>query len=124
MPPFRKSLKCAFAGLIHFFRNEKHARIHGAFAVVVVAGGAILQITLTEWLVLLLTIALVFVAEIFNVVIERICDYVQPAYHSKIRIIKNLGASAVLMAAIFALFIGLVIFFPYIWEWFSRAFNF
>lgn len=113
---FRKSLKPSLQGIAAFFRHEMHARIHAVIAVFVLAAGVLLPLTATEWLLVLLAISLVFITEITNTVFEHLADYVQPQYHPQIRRIKDLAAGAVLMAAIYALLTGLVIFGPWLWQ--------
>jgi diacylglycerol kinase len=47
-----------------------------------------------------------------NSVMERFCDMVTTGFHPKIKVIKDVAAGAVLVAALFSLIIGLVIFIP------------
>jgi diacylglycerol kinase (ATP) len=51
-----------------------------------------------------------------NTSIERLCDEIEPNLNSKIRIIKDVSAGAVLISSIISAIIGMVIFFPYVYK--------
>src|SRR5688572_21842815 len=57
-------------------------------------------------LVLLFTISLVLVAEMFNSAIEATVDLVQPNYHPLAKFAKDIAAGAVLITTIIALTVG------------------
>lgn len=54
----------------------------------------------------------VLVLELVNSAVERIVDLVKPQLHSCARDIKDLMAGAVLIASLFAVLVGLMIFLP------------
>jgi diacylglycerol kinase len=60
----------------------------------------------------LLAIALVWTTEAINTAIEKIVDFISPDFHPKAGEIKDLAAGAVLIASLFALITGLIIFVP------------
>jgi diacylglycerol kinase (ATP) len=74
--------------------------------------GYLLHISTSEWLWVALCITLVLVTEIFNTMIETLTDLVSPGYNEKAGHIKDMSAGAVVIAAIFALITGLIIFLP------------
>lgn len=112
-----KSFRWAFQGLSEFFRIELKARIHLVAAFVAVLTGAILSIEMTSWLFLLLSIALVFMAEIVNTALETVADTLPDNLDSKRKTIKDLGAGAVMISAAFALATALLIFIPALKDW-------
>jgi len=61
-----------------------------------------------DMLMILVVTAVVLTAEIMNSAIEALCDYVQPAYNEKIKIIKDVSAAAVGISIV-AWFIVLVV---------------
>ena len=73
---------------------------------------AFFHFVLFEWLILVITIALVLVAEAINTALERTNDLQQPRLDPIARDAKDLAAAAVLLAAIAALIVGVVLFFP------------
>ena len=83
-------------------------------AVVVISLGLFFDVTLHEWLWLSLAIALVFISEIFNTAIERTIDLATSEKHPLAKHAKDLGAAATLVAAIFAISVGLIVFIPHL----------
>lgn len=73
-----------------------------------------LQVTRAEAVVLILVIAGVLIMELFNTVMERVVDILKPRIHPYARLIKDLMAASVLLASLLAIFIGILIFYPYI----------
>ena len=107
-----KSFGYALHGLRLVLQSGQNIKIHLVAAVAAITGGALLKIAASEWLVLLLCIGLVIALEIINTCIEQLCDFISPQYHDKIKIIKDLAAAAVLVAAITSAIIGFIIFIP------------
>ena len=107
-----KSFSFAFAGIRSFIIREHNARIHlvGTIAVIVVAW--FLHVSLTEAAVLTIVTGLVWITELLNTCIERLADLVTRDRNPHIKIIKDLAAGAVLIAAITAVIVGLFIFIP------------
>jgi diacylglycerol kinase len=107
-----KSFRFAFAGLFTFLFTEHNARIHLVAAVAVTIAGVLFNINVSEWLAIVIVTAMVWAAELFNTVVEKIMDHITPEYHPQVKIIKDLSAAAVLVTAIAALIAGLIIFIP------------
>jgi len=107
-----KSFKYAFNGLKLFFVSDHNGRIHLFAAIVAIALSFYLKLSGLEWIAILSVISAVFVAEILNSAIEKLADVVSPNYHPKIKIVKDLAAAAVLVAALLAVITGIIIFIP------------
>ena len=107
-----KSFTYAGDGLRALFRTEHNAWIHLVLTLAAKIMGFVLGVSRGEWLALLITFALVWLAEIFNTCIEKIMDFVTEERHPQIKIIKDLAAAAVLISALAALTVGLLIFLP------------
>src|SRR5512133_1701888 len=106
----------AFGGWAHVVRNERNAWIH-AFATICVFIVAIwLNVSLRDAAVLVLAIAMVWTAEILNTSIEAVVDLASPMHHPLAKIGKDVGAAAVLIAALAAVIIGLLILGPPLWH--------
>ncbi|GET33711.1 undecaprenol kinase [Prolixibacter bellariivorans] len=99
-------------GLRLLAANEVHFRIHLFAFVLVMLAGWWVGLSTTEWLIIVIVSGLVFSAEAFNSVMERLCDFVSPEYHARIKDIKDMSAAAVTLAAITAFVAGLIIFIP------------
>ncbi|MDI1353372.1 MAG: diacylglycerol kinase family protein [bacterium] len=109
-----RAFKFAFSGIYEAFVTEAHIKIHTVITVLVIAAGIYVSITKLEWILIALAIALVFMSELFNTAIEKICDFNHPGQHPNIKFIKDISAAAVLFGAVFALIVGLLIFYPYL----------
>lgn len=107
-----RSFKYAFNGIRVLLLHEHNARIHLVAGVVAVSLGYILNLTLREWCLITMVIAGVLIAELINTAIEKLCDVVQPEYHEKIKVVKDVSAAAVLLAALTAVIVGMMIFSP------------
>lgn len=105
----------AFRGWWYVLRTQQNAWIHGVFATVVVILCWWLGITPTNWAIIILTIAMVFTAEFINTAIEAVVDLAMPVHHPLAKVGKDVGAGAVLVAALAGVVIGLLILGPPLW---------
>ena len=107
-----ESFGYAFAGIVRFFRTEHNAWLHLVATLGVIVLGIVYHVTPIETAFLVFAIGFVWVAELFNTCIEKIMDFISTEKHPTIKIIKDMAAGAVLLAAITALIIGFAIFIP------------
>ena len=107
-----RSFGYAFEGIYQLIKSEPNARIHLAATVIVLILGILLKISQSEWCIILIVIALVWAAEAFNTVVEKLVDHLFHDYHETARNAKDISAGAVLICAIAALTCGLIIFLP------------
>lgn len=113
---FLKSFAFAANG-IRLALRQRNFRVQVACAVVTVAAGVFLGITSTEWLAVIILIALVLSLEIVNTALENLVDLVTEEWKPLAGKIKDLGAGAVLVASLFAAIAGVFIFGKYIIVW-------
>jgi diacylglycerol kinase len=104
-----ESFRCAFAGIWFTLRTQSNAQIHFGIAIFVLLVGFVIELTPIEWAIVVLTMGLVFVAETFNTAIEVTMDHLAPEIHPQVKIIKDVAAGAVLLAAITAVIVGMLI---------------
>ena len=102
----------AFNGIRKFFKEEQNAWIHLTATIAVGIGAAWFKVSTSETLALIIVMGLVWVAEIFNTVIERIMDFITTQRNPQVAFIKDLAAGAVLVASIIALITGVIVFIP------------
>lgn len=110
-----KSFGFAIEGIITFFKTQHNTWIHALAAVTVIVFGFAFNVNKTEWCLLAVAIALVFISEMLNTAIEFLTDIVSPHYDPKAKKVKDVAAGAVLISAIAAVVIGLIIFLPKLW---------
>lgn len=109
-----KTFRDAFNGIGILIRSERNFQIHLAAFVLAIGAGFYFDIRLKEFGTILLVSALVFSLEGINTAIEKLCDEVTEERKESIRVIKDISAAAVLIAAIFSIIIGIIIFLPYL----------
>jgi len=116
MKPSQQSLLTsfanAFAGMAYFFANDRNGKIHLTITVAVIVASLALQVSAIEWMMVLLCVAMVIGLEMLNSALEKLCDLVEPNYHPTIKVIKDVSAAAVVLAAIISVVIGAIIFLP------------
>jgi undecaprenol kinase len=112
MRTFLQKLHFALSGIGFLVRNERHFQYHiiSAFSVLIL--GVFFSITQWEWLFILSALFLVLLTEAFNTTIEKICDEITLEHKESIKRIKDISAGAVLLAVIYSLVIGSIIFLP------------
>lgn len=107
-----RSFRYAFQGWGYVLRTQRNAWIHSAIATVVFLIGLWLQLPARDWAVVILTAAFVFSAEFINTAIEAVVDLATAEHHPLAKIGKDVGAAAVLVAALAAVLVGLLILGP------------
>jgi diacylglycerol kinase len=112
MKRFIKSLGYALNGLRLFFSKEQNGQLQAIVSILVIIAGFVFKLSLYEWVIILVCIALVLALEMMNSVIEKLIDHLHPHRHQQIKWIKDVAAGAVLWAAIISAVIGAIIFIP------------
>ena len=102
----------AFEGIKQAYLGEQNMRIHFFMASLVIIFGFFLKISYMEWLVCLLLIGLVIMAEFINTAVEYVVDLASPKVHPLAKAAKDTASAGVLMMAIISAAIGLIIFVP------------
>jgi diacylglycerol kinase len=111
-----RSFGFAFRGWWHVLRTQQNAWIHAFISTAVIIVSLWLRLPPRDWAVLLVTIAIVWAAEFFNTAIEAVVDLASPVQHPLAEVGKDVGAAAVLIAALAAAGVGLLILGPPLWE--------
>ena len=109
------SFRHALAGWWHVLRTQRNAWIHAVISTAVLAVGLWLGLNRIEWAVLILTMALVWMAEFVNTALEAVVDLASPDLHPLAKIGKDVGAAAVLVGAVTAVVVGLLVIGPPLW---------
>lgn len=110
-----RSFGYAFEGWWHVLRTQPNAWIHAVASVAVCAMALWLRVSRHEWAILILTMAMVWMAECMNTALEAVVDKVSPEFHPLAKIAKDVAAAAVLVGALAAVIIGLLILGPPLW---------
>ncbi len=107
-----KSVGYAFKGAFLLVTKESSIKIQFVITILMTIAGFYFEISKTEWLIQILTIALVMGIEGVNTAIEEVANFIHPEYHEKIGYIKDVAAGAVFIAAICAVIVGCIIYIP------------
>lgn len=106
------SFHYALNGLRYFFGSDRNGKIELGCALSVIALGYIFRVSKLEWCLITVCIGMVLALEMFNTAIEKMADIVQPEYSTPVKIVKDVAAGAVMLAAAGSLIIGLIVFVP------------
>ena len=86
-------------------------------SVAVILLSIFLKLNTTGWALILLAIALVWIAEFLNTALEVVVDLASNhQQHELARVSKDVGAAAVLIAALTSIGIGLLVLGPPLWS--------
>ena len=107
-----KSMVYSIKGAYLLVTSEHSIMVQFFIGVAVTIAGFYFEISSTEWMLQTLAIGLVLAIEGANTAIEKIADFIHPDYHEKIGFIKDVASGAVFYAALAALAVGLIIYYP------------
>lgn len=108
-----QSFSHAFNGIVQAFKTEKNIKRHTLMGALVTLAGVVLEISLIEWVIVIVLVGFVVVAELLNTAIEYTVDLVcGDTYNELAKYSKDIAAGATLVAAITAALAGAVIFVP------------
>ena len=110
--PLLKTLSYGFNGILYTLKHERNMVIHFLVMILVIIAGIVFKITFVEWGVCFVLFALVLSLELMNTALENVVDLVTEEKKAKAKVAKDAAAGAVLVAAIFAVIIGISIFLP------------
>ena len=111
-----EAFQFAFSGLWYALRTQRNLRIQLAVAGMVAILGVWLELPADQWALLALTSGLVLIGEMINTVIEKLVDLVCPDYHPLAKIVKDVMAGVVVLAAIVAVLVGVLVLGPPLWN--------
>ncbi|MDP4011029.1 MAG: diacylglycerol kinase family protein [Candidatus Roizmanbacteria bacterium] len=102
----------AVDGLLWAVRTQPNYKIHFSLILLSVVVGWFLNISYTEWMVILVTSLLGIIIETVNTSIEKMGDAVDTNYNENIKISKDVSASAMLLYSLGAIIVAGIIFIP------------
>lgn len=114
-PPRERSwaekFRDAFRGLKEGVRGQSSFFVHFFMAAAVIAAAVVLEIDdLLQWCILVLCIAVVLTAEMFNSALESLARAITDEMDPHVGRALNIGSAAVLLASIGAAIVGTLIF--------------
>ena len=107
-----RSIGYAFRGMILLLGREASIQVQAVIALVMTVLGFVVGLSATEWMIQCLTIGLVMGVEGMNTAVEELADFVHPEQHPRIGFVKDVAAGAVFIAALIAVVVGGILYFP------------
>jgi len=108
----KESFLGALRGLEAVIKKERNAKIIFLIGIIVIIAGIYFNLSADEFAILIIVTVGVFICEVFNTLVENILDIINPRYDEKVKILKDISSSAVLLSSIGAIAIGILIFLP------------
>ena len=112
MTGFVRSFKYALTGIKLAVEVDRNVRIHIILGLLVLISSILLGISRIEFLFVLFAIFFVLITEMINTAIEEMTNLIILEHRREARIAKDVAAAAVLLAAVFAVIVGIIVLFP------------
>lgn len=109
---FTKSVGHAIDGIEYAINHERNIKIEIFMGIVASILGFLLNISIFEWIVVILLIATILALELVNTAIERTVDLITKDYEELAKASKDMAAGAVLIVSMFSTIIGILIYIP------------
>ena len=109
-----KGIIIAISGMFFLLKNEDSIKVQSLFFLLFIFLGYYFEIKKNEWIIHIILIGFILTAEALNTVAEKICDFINPKYDDRIKLIKDISAGAVSFAVISSLIVLIIIYYPYI----------
>lgn len=106
MKSFFHAFYWAGTGLWYALRTQRNMQIHCAAMLLAFLISYGLHLPWVEIALVVLTCAVVLVAEMVNTALEAALNVISPAFHPQVKIAKDVAAGAVLVAAVLAVLVG------------------
>ena len=109
-----KSMGFALKGAVKLVTTEHSVMVQSSLAILLIIAGFYFGITRIEWMFQILVFGLVLAVEGLNTAVEKIVFFIYSEFYERIGFIKDIAAGAVFFAAMTAIAVGCIIYFPYL----------
>lgn len=116
MKKHANAIKNAWNGIVWGLQTQPNYRVHIALSLLVIIASLLLEVSYTEWLLLIVAMVMGFVLETVNTAIEQLGDAIDKNYNEYIKRAKDSAAGAMLLFSFGAIIIAGWIFIPKIIE--------
>ena len=93
-----KAFNNSAAAFAHLMRHETAFKQECILFLIAIPGAYFVASNITQYFVLLLAIVFIILIEVLNTAIEAVCDALTPEFDANIKIAKDCGSLAVLLA--------------------------
>lgn len=106
-----RSFRYAYEGIKYALSTQRNMKFHFMVAFGVMILALFFHLSKLEILFILLSVTLVIVTELINTGVEKAVDLAMPQKHPLAKIAKDVAAASVLVSAVFAVVVGLIVFY-------------
>lgn len=117
---FFYSAKYAVDGLCYAYRNEHSLWIHAVLSILAIIFGFALNITINQWIVVLIALGMILAFELVNTAMEACVDMVTLEYNELARIAKDCCSAATFVTSTMGFVVAVVVYGPKIVELISK----
>jgi diacylglycerol kinase len=108
---WRRSFRYAYEGIKYALDTQRNMKFHFFVAFIVLIAALFIHLPKTDILFILLAVTLMIVTELINTAVEKAVDLAMPDQHPLAKIAKDVAAASVLVSAVFAVVVGLIVFY-------------
>jgi diacylglycerol kinase len=108
---WRRSFRYAYEGIKYALDTQRNMKFHFCVAFLVLLAALFIHLSKTDILFILLAVTLMIVTELINTAVEKTVDLAMPERHPLAKIAKDVAAASVLVSAVFAVVVGMVVFY-------------
>ncbi|MDD2489866.1 MAG: diacylglycerol kinase [Bacilli bacterium] len=109
---FVNSFKYSLAGLKYTIKEEQSIVVMLIATITAIIIAFILEISILEWIFIVLAMGIVLAFELMNTAVEATVDLVSPNIHPLAKIAKDTASASVFISSLMAFVIGGFIFIP------------
>lgn len=109
---FLNSIKFSVQGLKYAYLHEQSFLLHFVITIIVIVCGVVFKITPIQWVIILVMLSLIVVAELFNTAIEAVVDMITDEYHPLAKVAKDTASGAVFISTLTAFGMWIGVFLP------------
>lgn len=113
-PSLLRSITNAIRGLWMIFKSERNFQIEVFALLINIFLIFYFHLSTLDAVLIFMVSFMVLSAEIINTAIEKICDFIHPAFDKRIGFIKDIAAGAVTLMAILSVIVGILVYWKYI----------
>lgn len=108
---WRRSFRYAYEGIKYALDTQRNMKFHFCVAFLVLLAALFIHLSKSDILFILLAVTLMIVTELINTAVEKTVDLAMPERHPLAKIAKDVAAASVLVSAVFAVVVGMVVFY-------------
>jgi diacylglycerol kinase len=118
---WRRSFRFAYEGIKYALDTQGNMKFHFFVAFLVLFAALFVHLNKIDILFILLAVTLMIVTELINTAVEKTVDLAMPERHPMAKIAKDVAAASVLVSAVFAVVVGMVVFYEPIHQLFQQT---